>query len=112
MPGLGGAHETLAHIYGAVLALAMAGYFRAACGLPRRFRVRRAGGLFLIVIPLAGFAVSRPSLLFGDDVAMPGAYAQLRLSVWNSLALWEWIAGVGTYLFLGLLLTLPENGER
>jgi hypothetical protein len=109
VPALGGAHEILAHAYGVAISFAMVGYFAAALRLPRDFIIQRLAGIILIVIPLSGFVLSRLSLWFGDRLVTPAVYAAIKSSPWNRLALWEWIAGVGTYLFLGLLLTLPEN---
>ena len=110
--GLGHWHEVLAHIYGAAISLAMLGYFFAALGLPRRFACQRRAGIFLVVIPLSGFLASRLSLGLGDRLVSPTAYHALKLNVWNSLALWEWVAAVGTYVYLGLLLTLPATSAK
>ena len=107
---LGRAHENLAHIYGVALSFAMTGYFCAALRLPRRFVLQRLGGLVFTIIPLTGFVISRFLLWFGDRIFPPVTYAAIAASPWNRLAPWEWIAGIGTYLFLGLLLTLPTTG--
>ena len=109
---LGRWHERLAHVYGAAISVAMLGYFIAALRLPRRHAAQRLAGIFLIVIPLTGFVVSRLSLAFGDDWVSAAAYRALKANLWNSLALWEWTAAAGTYVYLGLLLTLPERGPE
>jgi hypothetical membrane protein len=108
---LGRWHERLAHVYGAAISISMLGYFIAALRLPRRHAVQRQAGIFLIVIPLTGFLTSQLSLIVGSRVLSAAAYHALKLNLWNSLALWEWTAAVGTYVYLGLLLTLPERGQ-
>ena len=80
------------------------GRFEHGCG-----QLQRLGGIPLIVIPFAGFMLSRLSLLLPAAWFTPAGYDALRYSPWNRLALWEWIAAIGTYLFLGLLLTLPKE---
>jgi hypothetical protein len=107
--GLGRTHETFAHAYGVAISLAMLGYFAATLRLPTRYKLQRFAGLPLIVIPFGGFMVSRLSLLLPAVWFSSAGYDALRYSLWNRLALWEWIAAIGTYLFLGLLLTLPEK---
>ncbi len=106
---LGRWHERLAHVYGAAISLAMVGYFVAALRLPRSFAVQRQAGIFLIVIPLTGFLTSRLALGWGDHLLSAAAYRALKLNLWNSLALWEWAAAVGTYVYLGVLLSLPKT---
>jgi len=110
--GLGRAHEDFAHAYGVALSLAMLGYYAAALRLPARYQPQRLGGLPLIVIPFGGFMISRLSLMLPSTWFTPSGYDALRYSPWNRLSLWEWIAAIGTYLFLGLLLTLPEKETR
>jgi hypothetical protein len=107
--GLGRWHERLAHVYGGAISLSMLGYFAAALRLPRRFALQRLAGIFLIVLPLTGFVVSQLSLIFGSDFVSRAAYHALKMNLWNSLALWEWTAAVGTYIYIGLLLMLPET---
>jgi hypothetical protein len=109
VPALGRAHETIAHAYGVAISLAMLGYYAATLRLPARYKIQRLGGLPLIVLPFGGFILSRLSLLLPAAWFTPTGYDALRYSPWNRLALWEWIAALGTYLFLGLLLTLPEK---
>jgi hypothetical protein len=105
--GLGRTHEILGHIYGGALSLAMIGYTGAALRLPRRFHLQRLGGLALIVLPFGSFLASRLSVIAAYAFSSRADYLATRILPWNQLALWEWIAALGTYLFLGLLLTLP-----
>ena len=112
VPGLGRAHEDFAHAHGVAISLAMLGYYTATLRLPAQYKLQRLGGIPLIVIPFGGFMVSRLSLLLPAAWFTPAGYDALRYSPWNRLALWEWIAAIGTYLFLGLLLTLPEEKSQ
>jgi hypothetical protein len=109
VPALGRAHEDFAHAYGVAISLAMLGYYAATLHLSARYQLQRLSGLPLIVLPLGGFIISRLSLMLPAAWFTPAGYNALRYSPWNRLALWEWIAALGTYLFLGLLLTLPEK---
>jgi hypothetical protein len=109
--GLGRTHEILGHIYGGALSLAMIGYASAALRLPRRFNLQRLGALAFIVIPFGGFLASRLSVIAAYEFHNRADYLATRILPWNQLALWEWIAALGTYLFLGLLLAVPA-GER
>jgi hypothetical protein len=107
--GLGRAHEDFAHAYGVAISLSMLGYYAATLRRPARYRLQRLGGLPLIVIPLGGFIISRLSLMLPAAWFTVAGDNALRYSPWNRLSFWEWIAAIGTYLFLGLLLTLPEK---
>jgi hypothetical protein len=109
--GLGRTHEILGHLYGAALSLAMISYTCAALQLPRDFHLQRLGGLVLIIIPFGSFLASRLSVIAAYEFHFRADYLATRTLPWNQLALWEWIAALGTYLFLGLLLTLPV-GEK
>ncbi len=109
VPDLGRAHEDFAHAYGVAISLAMLGYYAATLRLPAQYQLQRWGGLPLIVIPLGGFIISRLSLMLPAAWFTTAGYNALRYSPWNRLSFWEWIAALGTYLFLGLLLTLPEK---
>jgi hypothetical protein len=109
--GLGRTHEILGHIYGGALSLAMIGYAGAALRLPSRFNLQRLSGLVLIILPFGSFLASRLSVIAAYKFQSRADYLATRILPWNRLALWEWIAALGTYLFLGLLLTLPVSKE-
>jgi hypothetical membrane protein len=109
---LGRAHEDLAHVYGVFISLATIGYCLAAWRLPREFRLCRFAGIFLIIIPFTGFMISRLSLIIGDARLSAAAYQILKSNPWNKLALWEWTAATGIYLYLALItLGLPASGR-
>ena len=110
VPGLGGAHETLvAHLWRGIGAgdgrLFLGGAL--AAGAVSDGAGSGACSSSSSHWPVSSSAACRSCS--GRMSSRPATDVRLRMSVWNSLALWEWIAGVGTYLFLGLLLTLPES---
>jgi hypothetical protein len=101
--GLGRAHERLAQIAGAALCLAMIFYLRATLGLPRSCTLPRLSSLLIVAVPVTAFIISRLSLLISSEFFSPQIYHAVRSYFWNSLALWEWIGAVATYLFLAII---------
>jgi hypothetical protein len=111
-PSLGRTHEDLAEAFGAAISLAMIFYFAAAQRLPRRLILQRHAGLALIVIPFSAFVASRIDLIIESGHTSAAEFHTLKNTGWTSLALWEWIAAAGTYLFLGLLTLGLSAGAR
>jgi hypothetical protein len=101
--GIGRTHEHLAQIAGVALCLAMILYLRAALRLPREFTWRRLASVALVAAPITALIVSRLSLLITDEFFSTPIYRAVRSSLWNSLALWEWIGAIGIYLFLAIM---------
>jgi Protein of unknown function (DUF998) len=108
--GIGRTHEHLAQIAGVALVVSMILYVRAALALPRPFALQRLVGLLLVAVPVTALVVSRLSLLAAGAFASPTVYRAIRSSLWNSLALWEWIGAIGIYLFLAMItFGLPKH---
>jgi hypothetical protein len=110
--GLARTHEHLAQISGVALCLAMILYLRATLRLPRAFARQRVVGFLLVATPVTALIVSRLSLIVAYAFLSTPVYRAVRSSLWNSLALWEWTAATGIYLYLALItLGLPASGR-
>ena len=109
--GIGRSHEHLAQISSVAFCLALILYLGAILRLPpARFLLRVAAG-FLVILPVTALTVSRLFLFLAHEFCSPAVYHAVKVSLWSSLALWEWIGAFCIYLFLGLM-TLGEAGAR
>lgn len=104
--GIGRTHEHLAQISSVAFCLALILYFGAILRLPPSLRLLRVLAALLVLTPVTALIVSRLTLLFAYAYSSPAIYHAVRISLWSSLALWEWIGALCLYLFLGLM-TLP-----
>ena len=111
--GIGRTHEHLAQIAGVAFCLALILYLSAVFHLPRTFLWLRLTALIFAAAPTAALILSRLSLLITYDFFSKSVYQAAKLSLWNSLALWEWIGAIGIYLFLGVVtLGVPPRTPR
>jgi hypothetical protein len=58
---------------------------------------------FVVILPVTALAVSRLFLLLAYEFSSSMVYHAIKISLWSSLALWEWIGAFCIYLFLGLM---------
>lgn len=101
--GLGRTHEHFAQISGVAFCLSLLLYFGATLRLPSSLRLLRIMAALLVILPVTALIVSRLSLLLSYEFATRPVYHAVRASLFNSLALWEWIGAVCIYLFLALM---------
>ena len=106
-------HEQLARIAAAGLCLALIGYLRAVVHLPRTLRWLQLCALLFVALPVASFLLSRLVLLVAYSFWRVADYQAATVSVWGSLALWEWLGAGSIYLFLAMVtLGVPEARQH
>lgn len=101
--GIGRSHEHLAQISGVAFCLSLLLYLKPILALPRPFWWLRVSALILVALPVGALLLSRISLFLAYEFFSSTNYQAVKSSLWNSLALWEWIGSVCIYLFLGLV---------
>ena len=108
--GMGRSHEHLAQISSVAFCLSLLLYLGAILRLPPTFFSLRAPAAFVVILPVTALTVSRLSLFIAFEFCPPMVYHAVKVSLWSSLALWEWIGAFCIYLFLGLMtLAWPET---
>ncbi len=101
--GIGRMHEHLAQISATAFCLALVLYFLAVLRLPRTLKRIRLLLATITVLPVVGFATNRLLLLGTYAFSSAEHYRAMKAAYWSSLALWEWIAALCLYAFLGLM---------
>lgn len=111
--GIGRSHEHLAQISSVAFCLSLILYLGAILRLPPpHFSLRAATG-FVVILPVTALIVSRLSLFLAYEFSSSVIYRAVKVSLWSSLALWEWIGAFCIYLFLCLMtLEVPTTGAR
>jgi uncharacterized membrane protein len=77
-------------------------YLGAIFRLPSSFWLLRALAAFVVILPVTALIVSRVYLLFAYEFFSSTVYQAAKVSLWSSVALWEWIGALCIYLFLAL----------
>jgi hypothetical protein len=101
--GIGRSHEHLAQISSVAFCLSLILYFGATLRLPPSLFLLRVLAGFIVILPVTALAVSRLSLLLAYEFSSSAIYHAVKVSLWSSLALWEWIGAFCIYFFLGLM---------
>jgi hypothetical protein len=100
--GIGRSHEHLAQISSVTFCLSLILYLGAIFRLPSSFWLLRALAAFVVILPVTALIVSRVYLLFAYEFFSSTVYQAAKVSLWSSVALWEWIGALCIYLFLAL----------
>jgi len=101
--GIGRSHEHLAQISSVGFCLSLILYFAAILRLPPSLFLLRVAAGFVVILPVTALIVSRLSLFLAYEFSSSAAYHAVKVSLWSSLALWEWVGALCIYLFLGLM---------
>lgn len=101
--GMGRTHEHLAQVAGVAFCLSLLLYLGAIFRLPRSLLLLRVLAGLVVILPVTALVASRLSLLVAYGFSSSMVYHAVRVSLWNSLALWEWVGAVCIYFFLGLM---------
>ena len=101
--GLGRTHEHLAQISSVAFCLSLILYFGAILRLPPSLLSLRLAAGFVVILPVTALAVSRLCLFLAYEFSSSAAYHAVKVSLWSSLAIWEWVGAFCIYLFLGLM---------
>ena len=101
--GIGRSHEHLAQISSVAFCLSLILYLGAILRLPASHCLLRVLAGFLVILPVTALTVSRLSLFLVYEFSSSTVYHAVKVSLWSSLALWEWIGALCIYLFLGLM---------
>jgi len=101
--GMGRSHEHLAQISSVAFCLALVLYLGAFLRLPSPPLSLRALAGVVVILPVTALMVSRLSLFLAYEFSSLMVYHAVKISLWSSLALWEWIGAICLYLFLGLM---------
>jgi hypothetical protein len=109
--GVGRSHEHLAQISGVAFCLSLLLYLGVVLRLPRTPPWFRCIAIVLVIIPVTALVTSRLSLVFAYELLSSTTYQLVKHSLWNSVALWEWVGAACIYLFLGLMLWLPPHSD-
>ena len=116
--GIGRTHEHLAQISSVAFCLALILYFAAVLRLRPAFAALRLAVGVIAVLPITAFVTNRATVFCTYTLSSPDQYRAIKASYWSSLALWEWLAALSIYLFLGLVTFsinpafLPSAGAR
>ena len=110
--GIGRSHEHLAQISSVAFCLSLILYLGAILRLPPSLFLLRVLAGFVVILPVTALLVSRLFLFLAYEFSSPVVYHAVKISLWSSLALWEWIGAFCIYLFLGLMtLEKSATGE-
>jgi len=101
--GIGRNHEHLAQISSVAFCLSLVLYLGAILRLPPSLFILRVAAGFVVILPGAAFMVSLLSLFLTREFFSTTVYHAVKVFLWSSLALWEWIGAFCLYLFLGLM---------
>lgn len=101
--GLGRSHEHLAQVSSVAFCLSLILYLGAILRLPPTSLSLRLRAGFVVILPVTALLVSRSALFLAYEFSSPAVYHAVKISLWSSLALWEWIGAFCIYLFLGLM---------
>ena len=102
--GMGRSHEHLAQICSVAFCLSLVMYFGVILRLPPSLVWLRVPAGVAVILPVTALVVSRLSLLFAYEFCSSMVYHAVKVSLWSSLALWEWIGAVCIYFFLGWMI--------
>jgi hypothetical protein len=108
--GMGRSHEHLAQICSVAFCLSLVLYFGAILRLPPPLVWLRVLAGLVVILPVTALVVSRLSLLFAYEFCSSMVYHAVRVSLWSSLALWEWVGAVCIYFFLGWMTLAGRRG--
>ena len=108
--GMGRSHEHLAQICSVAFCLSLVLYFGVILRLPPSLVWLRVPASLAVILPVTALVVSRLSLWFAYEFASSMAYHAVKVSLWSSLALWEWIGAVCIYFFLGWMTLAGRRG--
>ena len=101
--GIGRTHEHLAQVSSVAFCLSLILYLGAILRLPPSRTLLRLLASFVVILTVTALAVSRLFLLLAYEFSSSMVYHAIKISLWSSLALWEWIGAFCIYLFLGLM---------
>jgi len=101
--GISRSHEHLAQISSVAFCLSLILYLGAILRLPSSFCLLRVAAGFVVILPVTALMVSRLFLFLAYEIFSSTVYHAVKVSLWSSLALWEWIGAFCIYLFLGLM---------
>ena len=101
--GIGRTHEHLAQISSVAFCLSLLLYFAAVLHLPPTFAWLRFAVGLVAVLPITAFVANRATVFCTYALSSPDQYRVMKNSYWSNLALWEWLAFLSIYLFLGLV---------
>jgi hypothetical protein len=101
--GIGRSHEHLAQISSVAFCLSLILYLGAILRLPPSLFLLRALTSFVVILPVTALMVSRLTLFLAYEFFSSTVYHAVKVSLWSSVALWEWIGALCIYLFLGLM---------
>jgi hypothetical membrane protein len=111
--GIGRAHEHLAQTSSVAFCLSLLLYFGAILHLPSSFALLRFLASIVVILPVTALTVSRLSVVLAYAFCSSTVFHTVKVSLWSSLALWEWIGAFCIYLFLGLMtLAWPGVGRQ
>lgn len=107
--GIGRSHEHLAQISSVAFCLSLILYLGAILRLPQSLALLRFLASVVVILPVTALIVSRLSLCLAYEFTSLTVYHAVKISLWSSLALWEWVGAICIFFFLTLTtLTWPE----
>jgi hypothetical protein len=109
--GIGRSHEHLAQISSVAFCLSLLLYLGAIFRLPPSLFLLRGLAGFVVILPVTALTVSRLVLFLAYEFSSSTVYHAVKVSLWSSLALWEWIGAFCIYLFLGLMTWEGIGGD-
>jgi hypothetical protein len=110
--GIGRSHEHLAQISSVAFCLSLILYFGAILRLPPPLFLLRVLAGLVVMLPVTALIVSRASLFLAYEFSSSAVYHAVKVSLWSSLALWEWVGAFCIYLFLGFMTMEGTLGRR